>query len=293
MRAKTILTLLFLVSLGVAGAIAYRAMSLPARGSRGAAMIKGPDALVAAVALQPGTLLRAEDIEWRQLSGPAQPGAILRPTAAQIKQNPLAEEQALKGAYGAAVRIAVKAGQPIRREVIVRPGDRDFLRVVLTPGQRAIAIPVRTGGASAGLLEPGDHVDVILTQRFDGHAEGMAHRSVAETVVEDLRVLAVGWETGAGGAAVPHNDFGHTVTLEVTPAQAQKINVATELGKLSLTLRPAEAKAAPELKPVAATWAGDVSPALGSVRPPANVVVDPPVVAVLRGSKAPEKVKVQ
>ena len=293
MRAKTILTLLFLVSLGVAGVIGFCAMSLKMPGS--AVPEKGPEALVAVVALQPGTLLRAEDIEWRQLPTAAERGAILRPTPAQVKQNPLAEEQVLKSVYGAALRIAVAAKQPIRREVMVKPGDRDFLRVVLTPGERAIAIPVRTGGASAGLLEPGDHVDVILTQRFNGHAEGMARRSVAETVVEDLRVLAVGWETGkaSGGAAVANHDFGHTVTLEVTPAQAQKINVATELGRLSLTLRPAEAKQGPELKPVAATWAGDVSPALGSVRPPANVVVDPPVIAVLRGSKAPERVKVQ
>lgn len=286
MRAKTILTFLFLVSVGVAGLILFRAMSVKPLPTA----VQAREALVAAVALPPGTLLRAEDILWQPLKGPAEPGTIFRPTDEQIKQNPLAEQQTLTGVYGAALRIAVPAGKPIRNELMVKPGDRDFLRVVLTPGERAIAIPVRTGGASTGLLEAGDHVDVILTQIFNGQEEGMARRSVAETVVEDLRVLAVGWATGttkSGSASVmPSNEFGQTVTLEVTPAQAQKINVATELGKLSLTLRPSSAQATADLKPVSATWAGDVSPALGSVRPPSQVVVDPPTIAIMRGATA-------
>ena len=69
-------------------------------------------------------------------------------------------------------------------------GDRDFLEVVLSPGARAIAIPVATGGASTGLLYPGDRVDVILTQTFKNDPP-LIRRSVSETVVESLRVLAV------------------------------------------------------------------------------------------------------
>ncbi len=82
------------------------------------------------------------------------------------------------------------------------------------------------------------------------------------------------------------------MTLEVTPAQAQKVNVAAELGKLSLTLRPTGAQIPSAVQPDAgvATWAGDVSPALGSVTPPIKVVADPPKVAVMRGEKAVEMV---
>ena len=78
---------------------------------------------------------------------------------------------------------------------------------------------------------------MILTQKFAEKDERMARRSVAETVVEDLRVLAID-EPKAKTNMVARDDFGRTVTLQVTPEQAQKINVATELGKLSLTLRP-------------------------------------------------------
>ena len=122
----------------------------------------------------------------------------------------------------------------------------------------------------------------------------MARRSVAETVEENLRVLAIDARATTEGAAQGNNDFGRTVTLEVTPAQAQNINVAAELGKLSLTLRPAGSKIASGAQSTAPTWAGDVSPALGSVMPPPlKVVADPPTVAVMRGGKAAEMTKLR
>ena len=92
--------------------------------------------------------------------------------------------------YGAALRSSVTAGEPISRGAIVKPGDRDFLQVVLSPQARAIAIPVTTGGASTGILYPGDRVDVILTQTFKNDPP-LTRRSVGETVVENLRVLAI------------------------------------------------------------------------------------------------------
>ena len=186
--------------------------------------------------------------------------------------------------YQAAVVHEIRLGN------IVRPGDRDFLQVVLTPGARAIAIPVATGGASTGLLFPGDRVDVILTQNFKGEGAAITRRSVSETVVENLRVLAI----DTLDAKAPSGSFGRTVTLEVTPQQAEKINVATELGKLSLTLRSvtgpdgvlATSTAGPGpstgVKP---TWAGDVSPALGGAMPEKTITVQQPPVEVVRGSK--------
>ena len=178
----------------------------------------------------------------------------------------------------------------ILRGGIVKPGDRDFLQVVLTPGARAIAIPVVTGGASTGLLFPGDRVDVILTQNLKGENTPITRRSVSETVVENLRVLAI----DPLDAKAPSGSFGRTVTIEVTPQQAEKINVATELGKLSLTLRSvsgpdgvlATSTAGPGpstgVKP---TWAGDVSPALGGAMPEKAITVQQPPVDVVRGSK--------
>jgi len=282
MRAKTILTLLFLAALGVAGYVFLQAMAI-----KGAAQ-EGPELLVASTALEPRTLLRAQDVTWKRLTGPAVPGIILRPTEAQRRDKPLIDEETQTAVYGAALRTRIEAGAPITNDLIVKPGERDFLRVVLTEGHRAVSIPVKTGGAGAGLLVPGDQVDVILTQKFSEKDERMARRSVAETVVEDLRVLAIDEQKGKTNM-VAGDEFGRIVTLQVTPEQAQKINVATELGRLSLTLRPTGAipavAANGKPNPQAAVWAGDVSPALGEVKPPQNVVADPGI-AVMRGDKA-------
>jgi pilus assembly protein CpaB len=289
MRAKTILTVLFLISLAVAVVVILRAM--PTQGDANANTPK-EEILVATVHLTAGTLLRAQDVSWQVVPRPVEPGEIVRPSEGARQTKPGIDEETRAEVYGAAVRPArdTAAGEPIRRGNIVKPGDRDFLQVVLTPGARAIAIPVATSGASTGLLFPGDRVDVILTQNFKGESAVITRRSVSETVVENLRVLAI----DTLDAKAPSGSFGRTVTLEVTPQQAEKINVATELGKLSLTLRSvsgpdgvlATSTAGPGpstgVKP---TWAGDVSPALGGAMPEKAVIVQQPPVEVVRGSK--------
>jgi pilus assembly protein CpaB len=291
MRAKTILTVLFLISLAVAVVVIMRA--LPTQGDANTNMPK-EEILAATVPLAAGTLLRAQDVTWQTVARAVEPGEIVRPSEASRQVKPEVDEEARAVVYGAAIRPArdMGAGEPIRRGNIVRPGDRDFLQVVLPPGSRAIAIPVTTGGASTGLLYPGDRVDVILTQNFKGEGTTMTRRSVSETVVENLRVLAI--DAFDAKAPAAGGSFGRTVTLEVTPEQAEKINVATELGKLSLTLRsvsgpdgsPTASTAGPgRATGVKPTWAGDVSPALGGAMPERPVIVQQPPVEVVRGAK--------
>jgi pilus assembly protein CpaB len=291
MPAKTILTVLFVISLGVVVMLYLSALSQRVNADTTAAK---NEILAATTPLAPGTLLRAQDVVWQPIAGSAEPGQIPRPPVATRIAKPELDEQARAEVYGAALRVGVAAGAPIWRGVTVRPGDRDFLQIVLSPGARAIAIPVATGGASTGLLYPGDRVDVILTQTFKNNDAPLTRRSVSETVVESLRVLAV--DAADSKPASAGNGFGRTVTLEMTPEQAERINVATELGKLSLTLRsisgtdgvaatstPGWGKAT-GIKP---TWAGDVSPALTDAMPAKTVVAaEQPSVEVIHGTKA-------
>lgn len=287
MPAKTILTLLFLISLCVVVILGLRALP---RGIDAITASSKDEILVAATALPGGTLLRAKDVTWKHISGGTQSGQIARPPNAGGNPNLELDQQARAEVYGAALRSSVRADEPINRGAIVKPGDRDFLQVVLSPQARAIAIPVATGGASTGILYPGDRVDVILTQTFKNDPP-LTRRSVGETVVQNLRVLAIDpLETRPNGAA---NGFGRTVTLEVMPDQAEKVNVASELGKLSLTLRSASASSGSASTPVGlattagirAIWAGDVSPALGDAVPARAVVAAQPTVEVIHGTK--------
>jgi len=308
MRTKPIVTTLFVGSLVVA-AVAGTHM-LAKKGDSGE-----PKAYVLATTmpLPQGTLLREQDVTWQGVNE-TKPGEIVRPSASALEAKPELEGQVRASVYGAVLRHELVAGEPILQAAIVKPGERDFLQVVLTPGERAIAIPVATGGASTGLLSPGDRVDVILTQNFKGDNAANApltRRSVSETVVENLRVLAIDEPDKAATPGRPASavnpatgNFGRTVTLEVTAEQAEQVNVATELGKLSLTLRSAtdfesaphvasaspfpsivKAVAQPVDGHIRPTWAGDVSPALTGAAQEKAVAVTPPTVTILRGFK--------
>jgi pilus assembly protein CpaB len=273
MRAKTILTGLFLISIIVAAWVVIHA--LPQNSDAATEPGAGEEILVATAPLTAGTLLRDHDVTWQVIAQPPAPGEIVRPSAAAREAD-------------------LAAGDPIHRHSIVRPGDREFLQFVLAPSARAIAIPVMTGGASTDLLFPGDRVDVILTQKFGNTGAPLTRSSVSETVVENLRVLVIGAiDTKTAGG----NTFGRTVTLEVMPDQAEKISVAAELGKLSLTLRSATGVSttgpgkATGIKP---TWAGDVSPALGGAMPPEKVLqAERPPVEIIRGAGQTQTIKPQ
>jgi len=280
MRAKTIFALLFLLSLGLVGLLVMRAMPQTAVAS--APPPPKDEILVAAAPLAGGTLLRAQDIRWLPRPGDAQSGEIVRPPEAARNLKPAVDEETRAAVYGAAMRHGVAAGEPLLLASIAKPGDRDFLLTVLTQGTRAITIPVTAAAGATGLMFPGDHVDVILTQTFRNNEDApLTRRSVSETVVENLRVLAI--DAAKGNAA------DRMVTLEVVPQQAEKINVGAELGKLSLTLRSLSetdtggAVATAAAKP---TWAGDVSPALRATVPPVRVIqAEKPSVKVMRGNK--------
>jgi pilus assembly protein CpaB len=308
MRTKPIITTALVASLVAAAIAGTHMLSQKSVGGEPGAYV-----LAATVPLSQGTLLREQDVTWQGVAE-TKPGQFIRPSASQLDAKPELENQIRAGVYGAVLRHELPAGAPIIKDAIVKPGERDFLQVVLTPGERAIAIPVATGGASTGLLSPGDHVDVILTQNLshdtaqDMKNTPVTRRSVSETVVENLRVLAIDSPDikPVGGVNPATGNFGRTVTLEVTAEQAEQINVAAELGKLSLTLRSttdnlAAAPASPTNPPiikavhetvdgarVKATWAGDVSPALSGAAQDKPVAVVKPTITILRGFK-PQK----
>lgn len=136
---------------------------------------------------------------------------------------------------GAVVRTAIVKGQPISDGSLVKPGDRGFLAAVLTPGKRAVSVPVDATSGIAGFVFPGDWVDVILTVRLSGKDEEgkVEQRFFSETLLNDIRVLAVDQKVENKNGKV---NVAKTSTLEVTPKQAEKIAIGLKMGSLSLSL---------------------------------------------------------
>lgn len=142
---------------------------------------------------------------------------------------------------GSVGRRDIKKGDVITRDALVKSNEGGFMSAVLEPGKRAISIAVDSTSGNAGFIFPGDHVDLLLTHSID--VTGGVERA-SETFIEDARVLAVDQMLNN-----PDNKamLAKTVTLEVTPKQAEEINVAKNLGAISLSLRSLATKVNAEL----------------------------------------------
>jgi len=165
---------------------------------------------------------------------------------------------------GAMIRQSLVAGQVFLPGDVLHPGDHGFLAAVLHPGMRATTVGVDPVTGTAGLIWPGDQVDLILTQTRDDASLPASHRTWAETVLAGVRVIAIDQHLMQGAvSASPDTGTSRTVTLEVTPEQAERVAVAARLGRLSLAVCSSEdgpGQAAPARPPV--TWGGDVSSGL-------------------------------
>jgi pilus assembly protein CpaB len=211
--------------------------------------------LTAAKPVRAGTLLKPEDIGTREITqGEAGDDATLE------------SPDARRALAGAMVRGSFSVGDIIRAKDVMRPGDHGFLAAVLGPGMRAVSIGVDTVSGTAGLIWPGDRIDVILTQAIGDSAVPLGRRLAAETVLSGARVIAIDQQLVQGVAPDGAGDNkARTVTLEVTSAEAERVSVATRIGKLSLSVRSAERNPSSDnLSQPKTTWASDVSPALGT-----------------------------
>ena len=182
--------------------------------------------LVAGRDLPSGYLVQPDDLVWQSWPDDRVSDAYLR----KDRDDP----QALAGAV---VRLHIAQGEPVSAGRMVKPGERGFLAAVLAPGMRATSVPLTATSDVAGLILPGDHVDLILSHQIpDMRDPNAPARTVGETVVTNLRVVAI-------DQIVNDQDkkplSGKTATFEVTPKQAEIIEVAKLIGNLSLDLRSA------------------------------------------------------
>ena len=210
--------------------------------------------LVAARPLPAGTLARDEDFNVR----------TVRPD--EVPQGALAMgPDTLVGIRGGLIRRYMDAGSPVTYADILRPRDRGFLAAVLSPGTRAVSVGVDAVTGVAGLIWPGDRVDVILTQQVEQSNASPGRRVVSETVLKDIRVIAVDQEIvqGASNTAGVAGKVARTVTLQVTQEEAARITVAQRLGGLALAIR-AIADSPDQQAYGPAVFGDDVSPALSS-----------------------------
>lgn len=234
MRARTLILLLLAVML--AGGTALLARSWLASQRKEEVTKEAPppapakQVLVARADIKRGQILRPEDMVWQ-----------VWPEGAIDKNYVLQGGPQKPETFGGWVaRNPIGGGEPITESRIIAPGNRGFLAAVLRPGMRAISVPVTITSGISGFIFPGDFVDLLLTYSVptppaaEGAKKSNYDHKAAETVLRDIRVIAIDQRLESkAGEAVP----AHTATFEVTPKQSEVIALASEIGKVSLSLR--------------------------------------------------------
>jgi pilus assembly protein CpaB len=251
-------TFFALMALGLLGLgfIAYSATRPPVVAARAAPPPPATErVLTAAKEISAGNLLKPGDIGTKEVPVSSVPAGAT-----------MDNEDERRGLVGAMVRRSLAAGEMIRAADALRPGDHGFLAAVLKGDMRAVTVGVDAMTSTAGLIWPGDRVDLILTQTIGDAVLPAGHRIVAETVVSDIRVIAIDQRMVEGAANGGPSPDARTVTLEVHKNDAQAVQVAIRLGRLSLSVRPADSAPDNHVWPTrpAATFASDVSPALSA-----------------------------
>jgi len=196
----------------IAAFLAVRWLDSQAR-ARVAAAPQGVKVAIAAQDLRVGVELSEKAIQlidWP--SGSTPPGAA-RDTESLI---------------GRTVKTPILKGEPILDGKITAKGERGGIAAVLAPGKRAISVGVNDVIGMSGEMLEGSYVDVIVNSTES--ADGDRQRSISKIVLERVRILAV-------SQSQPNSGRVNGVTLEVTPGEAEKLDLARSVGNLSLMLR--------------------------------------------------------
>ncbi|HEY0008917.1 MAG TPA: Flp pilus assembly protein CpaB [Tepidisphaeraceae bacterium] len=192
----------------IAARVAMNLVSAPQSGQS----IQMQRIVVASRDIEPGAALTAEDLA---------PGQVDAANA------PVGTFSAPHEATGRVTKIALVKGQPILQSVLAHDGAGAGVAVTLPPGMRAFTVSIDETSGVAGMIQPTCRVDVVTTLQSDG-------RSKAKTLLENIHVLSVGSRLSPNA---PQTEPAKSVTLLVTPSDAEKLELASSTGRVRLLLR--------------------------------------------------------
>jgi pilus assembly protein CpaB len=175
--------------------------------------------VVAKQALRFGMMLTINDLEEVQWPAKAVPTGAVKTVS-----------EFLKGPEKRVVIASMEANEPVLSSKVTGPGERATLSSVIAAGMTAISIPLNETQGIAGLVVPGDRVNVMLTKKLE------ADQGYSDVVVPNVRVVAVDQvidQRTEKPSAI------RSATLEVSPNDAKRLALAGTVGVLSLMLRKA------------------------------------------------------
>jgi pilus assembly protein CpaB len=208
MKGSRALLVLFLALVSGLGAMLVGAQWLTrSAGVGGEKIVIAARDIPLGTAVEPSML---QEIQWSAETRPA--GAFTAPKALE----------------GRVVKTAVARGELVLENKLAPVGTKGGLSAVIPEGKRAITVRVNEVMGVAGFALPGNYVDVMVSAQDD------TRKHVSKIVLERIMVLAVAQEASRDETKPK---VVNAVTLEVTPAEAEKLDLARNIGSLSLVLR--------------------------------------------------------
>jgi|KBSMisStaDraftv2_1062788.scaffolds.fasta_scaffold85561_2 pilus assembly protein CpaB len=179
--------------------------------------------LVASSNIEPGRALTPSLVRWQ-----AWPKSTVDSTFLTQEGNPN-PDQIVKGTVA---RAPILSGEPLTNTKIVHSESAGYMAATVTPGMRAVAIPITTESGAGGFILPNDRVDVILTTQVSEQPKIFG----AKIFLHNVRVLAM--DQTYTQDKDQKTVLAKTATLELSPTQAETVDAAAATGTVSLALRP-------------------------------------------------------
>ncbi|MGJ7915253.1 Flp pilus assembly protein CpaB [Massilia sp. LXY-6] len=179
---------------------------------------------------------------------------------------------------GRVLKTNLLMGEPVSEAKLAPSGTLGGLSALISEGKRAITVRVNDVIGVAGFALPGNYVDIIVSTQKELQPGSNAHeQSISKIVLERILVLAVAQEVNRDETKPK---VVNAVTLEVTPEQAEKLDLARSVGTLSLALRN-------QVDPQSASTEGATKQTLLPPPPPAQPKPVPAVRPVVVKTAAP------
>ena len=196
----------------------------------------------------PGLGHTAPDLFYAAPSRPLEAGEVFRPDTLKMVAWPASKP--LRGAFtqradvvGRTNLYPLETGEPILDRDVSAPGAGSGLAARIPEGMRAIALRSDEVAGVAGFLNPGSHVDVLVTFH-----NGTAPDPLTVTALQDAAVLAVGQRAQPDPEGKPASVA--VVTLLLTPEESERAVLASTQGTIHFVLRNAGDRSRPENMPM-------------------------------------------
>lgn len=135
---------------------------------------------------------------------------------------------------GRVSKTTIQRGEAVLESKLAPTGSRAGLSAVIAGGKRAMTVKVNEVVGVAGFALPGNFVDIMVSTQEEGSQANNKDRQISKIVLERILVLAVAQEASRDESKPK---VVNAVTLEVTPEEAEKLDLARSVGTLSLVLR--------------------------------------------------------